>query len=254
MSKNRTLEDVLVLYDDLHRRWALLYAKQEAIRRQVYPKQPKAGTNIHSSKARTCIAIYYPEFEYNQLYVYSFGWTTYRNNITDSWHASWFSGPEGRDIWEAFHKGESFPETNEEALAWTEGWKLCVGYSEKKDKLAREYRDLETRSRTLSDRNHSLLRAIRRYVFCYIEEQGHLRYTTDGSEKYRFQLPDGRMCHSEGDSFYMSDCAKTIEIPSGVTTKTEDSGYAGAEGTNTRLKHKLRELRRAEKEKKHGKA
>lgn len=243
MSKVRVLEDVIRLYDDLHVEWAKHNAKMEALRRKVYPKEPPKGMRYNHSSSRTWIAAYYPEMEGHRLLTYSFGWSTYRNNLCDSWNAKWFSGPEGRDIWEEFHRGEPFPTEATEAMAWVEAWKLKIGYSEKNDRLAREYQRLENRSRVFSDRNHSLIRAVRRYVFQNLEAQGLLRYTSEGPERYRFRLSDDRYCYSEGDSLYMSDVCKTVEIPKGLALVSDDS-YPGMEGSNKRLKYTLRERRR----------
>ena len=237
MPKNRTLEEVLPLYDETQAAWQALSDAQTAIRRKIYPKVPPKDRRYN---ARTCAAAYFPERPDSKLLVCFFGYTTHKGKICDSWHQKWFSGPEGVDIWKEFHGDEPFPERNEEALAWIEMWKLNVGYTEKNDKLIREYEVLRCRANTLRSRSDVLIRAVRRCVFQYLEVSGYRQYSTEGAESYRFVLSDGRILSSNGSMFIMSDSCQTLHVPAGLPQPPVD--IYSAEGSNFSLKRKRNEL------------
>lgn len=254
--KVRTLRFLLDLNAEAERRWSIVSNKMEAIRREVYPLPPIDGWKDSQKRYILSATIAPPsrQFPDRALCVLRFGYTTHQNKLCDSWSLAWHTDRMDAGLLRAYAGIDvsKAPTEPMESLAyegtllgWDERWKEVLGHTPENADRVKRYVELDETSRDWRTRTCVIYREIQKIVMSKRPERS-LHYIDDREKRYRYVLPDGKVFSSEGDGFYMSDCAKTVQISydtalSDPVPGADVYGWDKHDGTNRAIKQKRKE-------------
>jgi hypothetical protein len=253
MPKVRTLRYLLDLLKEVDRRTELIDNKQADLRRLIYPAVPEDGWK-GAQKRYTLSGTLEAPSRYHaeqKLCVLRLGYSSYNERICDSWSIEWYDGHMDANLLRSYAKIDvsKAPTGPMESLAyegtllgWVERWEQVLSHTPESTDFIRRYIELDERQRDLRRRYGTIYTAIQHIVMA-ARPKDRDRIRSDTGSRYRYVLPDGQTFSSDGESFHMSDFARTIPIDYDLkqAVVSDPYGWDKHDGSNRALKQKRKE-------------